>query len=487
MSLGWNDHRVLGIMPSSRLSALSLSSRTCPLGLLVVVGLEVQRDSAWVYNEEVSGDVVVKHDALWRNADVVLLSSHAGNIARSLFLARLAHVEGKRVVLGGPEPSMIGPSLLRCHPFIDALVVGPGEGVLKWFLRRGHAPEPPGIWLQGQMQNDDPIGYRLAFRSLDFPNIHVDYSRLFDLEMHEGLSYLWGNDCAQARKRCFFCGRMTMGVGYRPAERVWNELTWAYRRGVRRFYNTTDSVTTNGSEFRRFCEAKPTEMQEDVHRVFVNASGVDGELVRALQHLNGVAVIGVESFGRLKATGKARTGIEDNLRAIRILAENQVRMVLSFVLGLPGETTETLRETEQGIIDLVQDHGHLVDSIHLSPLLVTTGSPAWRRLMALPEVRSKYASREVPFDVIEVTNDYFRFFCDVSREFCIERIFRLCETIRAIAPWIRIGAKGILKSEEAAIQDENSRRETEGVRHCAEQHSRQISVRGHVAAEQAVS
>jgi hypothetical protein len=261
---------------------------------------------------------------------------------------------------------------------------------------------------------------------------------------------------------------MAMGVGYRPATHVWSELVWAYKRGVRSFYNTTDSVTTNIGEFRRFCEAKPAEMEDDVHRVFVNASGVDKELAHALQRLNGVAVIGVESFGRMSATGKARTGIEDNLRAIGILAENRVRMVLSFVLGLPGETAQTLKETEEGIIDLVQDHGHLFDAIHLSPLLVTTGSPAWHSLMALPQVRSKYANRQVPFDVIEVTNDYFGLFCSISRQFCIQRIFSLCETIRAIAPWIKIGAKGILKSEEARIGDWMFAREAESVRYCAE-------------------
>lgn len=486
MGLNRKDRCVLGIMPSSRLSALLLSSRTCPLGLLVVMGLPDQGDIGWVYNEEVSGDILVEHRALWQDADVVLLSAHAGNITRSLSLARLAHAEGKHVVIGGPEPSMIGPSLLRSHSFIDALVVGPGEGVLGWLLGDAEAPMPAGIFLQGQFGNENRIGYRPPFRSIDFPNVRVDYSRLFNFEMHEGLSYLWGNDCAQARSRCFFCGRMAMGVGYRPAARVWSELAWAYKRGVRSFYNTTDSVTTNITEFRRFCEAKPAEMQEDVHRVFVNTSGVDMELVHALQRLNGVAVLGVESFGRMSATGKARTCIEDNLRAIGILAENRVRMVLSFVLGLPGETVQTLRETEQGITDLVQDHGHLFDSIHLSPLLVTAGSPAWRRLMALSEVRSKYAGREVPFDVIEVTNDYFRCFCDVSREFCIERIFGLCETIRAIAPWIRIGAKGILKSEETGIEDGTSAREAESVRHCADHHAGQASVRGHVAAEHAV-
>lgn len=467
-----NDHSVLGIMPSSRLSALSLGSRTCPLGLLVVVGSADQRDNAWVYNEEVSGDILVKHSALWRNADVLLFSSHVGNIARSLFLARLAHAEGKYVVFGGPEPSMIGPSLLRSHPFIDALAIGPGERVLEWLLRHEEASRPAGVCLQGRVRNDDPIAYRPPFKSLDFSNIRVDYTRLFDFEMHEGLSYLWGNDCAQARRRCFFCGRMAMGVGYRPSESVWSELRWAYERGIRLFYNTTDSVSTNVPEFQRFCERKPVEMQDDVHRVFVNANGVDEEMVRALRCLNGVAVIGIESFGRLKETGKAHTGIEDNLRAIRILAENNVRMIMSYVFGLPGETIESLKETEDGIVGLVEHYGHLFDSIHLSPLLVTTGSPAWRRLMAVPKLRNKYTNREVPFDVIEVTNDYFRQFCHVSREFCIDRIFGLCDTIRAIAPWIIIGAKGILKSEEASFRIRKSRSETEGVRHSIEQHTR---------------
>jgi len=207
---------------------------------------------------------------------------------------------------------------------------------------------------------------------------------------------------------------------------------------------------------------------------------VDSELVRALQRLNGVAVIGVESFGRMAVTGKARTGIEDNLRAIGILAENDLHMVLSFVLGLPGETAGTLGETEQGIMGLVKDYGRLVDAIHLSPLLVTTGSPAWRTVMAVPEVRNKYASRAAPFDVIEVTHDYFNCFCDVSRESCIQRIHSLCSTIRSIAPWIRIGAKGILKSEELGSENQTCSRKAESM---SRQSSERASVGGDAVAE----
>ena len=453
-------------MPSSMLSALSLASRTCPLGLLSVVSPADCVKTVWVYNEEVSGDIFLEHHELWRDADVILLSAHTGNIARCLSMARIASEEGKRVAIGGPEASMIGPSLLRDHPYIDVLVIGPGERVLEAILSADTTVIPPGVLFEGRIDDTDIFEHRPPHRSIDFLNIRVDYDRLFDLDLHDGLSYLWGNDCSQALSRCFFCGRLSMGVGYRAADHVWGELFWAYRRGIRSFYNTTDSVTTEVSEFRRFCEAKPFEMENDTHRVFVNANGVSKELVQGLKRLNGVAVLGIESFGRMEVSGKANTRVVDNLRAIEMLAENGIHMVLSFVWGLPGENDRTLSESEDGIIRLVSAYGPVLDAIHISPLLLTTGSPAWHRLMAEPAMRRRYRGRKVPFDVIEITNEYFRQFCSLSREFCIERIFCLSRELNSISPWLSVGAKGILKSEEALREKLSPSRSVACVRSC---------------------
>ena len=441
-----NNTMILGVQCKSAFSSLSLAERTCPLGLLTILSQAGDRE-CWIFNEEVSGECTSAVPDLVNRAEVVLLSAHSGNIMKSLRFGRELSKLGKVVYIGGPEPSMIGPALLRDHPYLTGLVVGAGERTLANLLS-GFGKKSANVFVRDKETFYDPLQYICPATRIDFENIRVDYRRLWDLLKHRGVSYLWGNDCTQARERCFFCGRISLGLGYRPAELIWDELLYVYRQGLKFFYNTTDSVTTNIRAFKAFCDAKPLEMKDDIHRVFVNANRVNLELVDSLHRLNGVAVIGIESFGRLEETGKLRTYIGDNLSAVNILARNGVHMVLSFVYGLPKETPETIDATELGIVRLVEEFGHMIDSIHLSPLLVTTGSPAWRRLMALPMVRCKYSTKKVPYDVIEVTNDYFNYFCSVTRDYCIERIFALCSIIRSRNPKIKIGAKGILKSEE---------------------------------------
>jgi len=241
-----------------------------------------------------------------------------------------------------------------------------------------------------------------------------------------------------------------MGVGYRPSDKVWGELAKAYKHGILDFYNTTDSVTTNKVKFREFCEAKPSDMTEDTHRVFVNSRDVDEELVVSMRRLRGTAVIGIESFGRLAGTGKHRTSNEVNLRSVAILHAAGVKMVLSFVFGLPGETRESIGATEDGITKTVARYGDLIEAIHISPLVITSGSPAYRKLFKDVEVRRKYEAKLLPYDVIEMSEDYFARECQVTRRYCIERAHAIAEKIHKIAPHVRIGAKGILKSEERA-------------------------------------
>ena len=434
----------------STLSSLTLSRKTCPLGLLTVLGTSASsRSSGLVYNEEVSGPILPEGERLLDGVDWILLSANTGNVKRCVELARTLKLgRTGKVILGGPEPSMTGPRFLRDNPSIDAVMIGPGEHCIPLLEGEGRRAKIPGLVWRDEAIDCSPVDFAPPFRELDFRGAEIDYRILHDLAKHEGLSYFWGNDCSQATNRCFFCGRIRMGIGFRPASAVWDELAYAYDQGIRFFYNTTDSVSGHPCEFVRFCKAKPSRMTEDRHRVFVNSRDVTQGLVDALLSINGTAVMGIESFGRFLQVGKRHTRPEDNWNSIEFLHRAGVPMVLSFVFGLPGETHESISANEGGILAIVNEFGRLIEAIHLSPLLITMGSPAFRKLMALPDVRAKYEACPVPWDAVEMSKDYFTQFCNVSREYCLERIFAISDAVRSAAPHISIGAKGILADEE---------------------------------------
>lgn len=438
-------YNILGIYPDTEFASYDLYNKTCPLGLLTL--LYQYSDSSIVFNEQISGDIF-KYQNLVNPAEYIFISVNVANINRGLYLAQVFKRIGKKVILGGPEISMIGPILLKYHSYIDGIVLGTGESIIDDIFRNDTSS---GRVIFNNTKNSDVNFFKknIPTRSkLDFASIRIHYDMLYDFNKYEGLSYLWGNDCSQARNRCYFCGRTSMGIGYRDSNIIWDEILEQYRKGIQFFYNTTDSVTTRLKSFVDFCNHKPNEIKEDaVHRVFVNAHQVNDELIKSLKKINGIAVLGIESFGNIANSGKIGATEKGNLVAIEKLYSSGVKFVISFVYGLPNDTSESLNYNSLIIKELVYKYGSNIESIHISPLLITTGSKAYYDLFKVEGIKYKYFKKTLPYNSIELSKDYFKLFCNISRKETISKIFELYDFIKSINPSINFYAKGILKSE----------------------------------------
>lgn len=435
---------IIGIYPSSDFIQDNLYNKTCPLGLLTV--LSNHPYNSIIYNELVSGDID-QHPELTQNVEILLFSITVANFKRAIELSKRFHLEGKKIFWGGPEVSMSGPKLLIDNPFVDGIAIGAGESIIDDLLNEND--KSGRVFFKKNISNYNNIinDFHPPKSILNFTSIKINYNLLYDLDKYKGLSYLWGNDCLQANKRCYFCGRLSMGLGYRSPEIIWDELLEQYRNGFRFFYNTTDSVTTNLNQFRDFCIKKPSEIIDASHRVFVNANMVNEHLISSLKIINGIAVMGIESFGNLNKSNKINITENDNIQAIERLFKADLKFVISFVYGLPEDTPESIDYNSEMIRIIVDKYGSNIDSIHISPLLITTGSSAFFDLNNLPLIKEKYRNMPLPLNPIELSNDYFNNFCMISRKDTINRILKLSDEIKSIAPNIKIGAKGILKSE----------------------------------------
>jgi hypothetical protein len=115
------------------------------------------------------------------------------------------------------------------------------------------------------------------------------------------------------------------------------------------------------------------------------------------------------------------------------------------VLGLPGETSDTLGQTGRYIKSIVASYPNII-GVEVSPLTVTSGSSAYRDLM---QARStKYSTRMPPYDVIEMSNDYFACQTKVSRNSVTAFIVDLAKELHAIRPdGLAIDVKGISDEE----------------------------------------
>jgi radical SAM superfamily enzyme YgiQ (UPF0313 family) len=425
--------------------SLGLELVTTPLGQLILASQLENVASKKVFNLDITPFLDFwEYFNTVNNRITVGLTVTSGNIRNAFDLAKILKREGVKVIIGGPEISMAGSRILEYHDFIDGIVMGAGENVINDIL--SEKPNPNFVTRENYKTIRSENYLKIAFNE-----INIDYNLLYDLDKLKGVSYLWGNDCSLAYNRCYFCGRLALGRGYRKPEKIWNELYRLYNKDIKFYYNTTDSITINKKAFRDFVLSKPRNMINDKHRVFVNANQVDDFIIESLKPLNGVAVIGFESFGNFDNTQKLGASVKNNLEVIERLANNKLTFVLSFVLGLPGENLGTLEMTNQGIIKIVKMYGELIDAIHISPLLITTGSKAYNDLFSFTHIQEKYKYHSYPYDPIEMSDDYFSLFCKISRKDALIAASKTISVVNSLCPNIKIGLKGVLQSELDSI------------------------------------
>jgi hypothetical protein len=328
---------------------------------------------------------------------------------------------------------------------VSGIILGPSEHILPRVIKDGLSKDVPNLIFRKKRGKELYCG-ALQHIDIDFSGIDIDYSLLCNIESSQGVSYLWKADCHLAgSKRCYFCGRMELGKEVRPANRVWRELSGVKDKwGIETFYNVADSIGTSIRDLQQFVSMRPADLKETVHRCFINANEVNEESMRCLSRLNAIAAIGIESYALFDKVGKKKASVKINEKAVSELNKNEIPMALSFVLGLPGETEGTLTATENYIEYIVNTYP-MVKTVEISPLMVTSGSRAYRDLM---EKTGKYFySLCPPYDSTEMSKKYFDSCCKVSRLYTLETIAKLARRIINNRLKIRVDVKGISQDE----------------------------------------
>jgi hypothetical protein len=452
-----------GIYPRSELHQISSTDITAPLGQLAIatgVRRVCPEATVKVFYGEVTDEKIIRAEIERMSSEcrrvLVGLTLNAGSTGNALRLARYFDSLGMDVILGGPEVWLSyldhGDLIIRDKPYVRAVGVGAGEHIVAKVVRQGWSAEIPNLVFRKKRHGELEKG-EINPSELDFGGIEIDYSLQYGIEEFHGVSYLWKTDCHLARgQRCYFCGRVELGFGTRTPERVWEELRQARDLwGIRRFYNAADSVAVSLGSLQRFVDAQPSDFGDEMHRCFINAHQVNARTIEYLKRLNALAAIGVESYALFDTVGKRRSTVEINERAITLLNNVGIPLVLSFVLGLPGETEETLLQTTSYIESLV-DRFPMITSVEMSPLTITAGTSAYRDLMT--RVGDEFGGRFPPYDLIELSNRYFEVCCAISRKQTIEIAAVLARKLKRTRRDMWVDVKGMLPQErEEAFPD----------------------------------
>ncbi|OHC73608.1 MAG: hypothetical protein A3G18_00790 [Rhodospirillales bacterium RIFCSPLOWO2_12_FULL_58_28] len=373
--------------------------------------------------------------------DVVGVNFNVFNTGLLDEVVKAAKEGGSLTVIGGQAATAIPDRLLSSNDDIDAVVLYDGEEPMLQLANRlaqgttDLSRIPNLVWRnewesKNQRNSQDPkfLASDYNVRTPDISSYPMIDRRIngFDLDRYK--NYWYRTDIDPDRvptsmyiqkgcgNGCTFCARIDKQIRQRTPKQVYEELQVLHNEGVNYVYIVDDAFTADKELLREIKNIFDYKGHLPIKFwCFADVRDLDEECVELLSaiHMEKV-LIGIESGSEevRKKSGK-RFSNEFLFRRLEYLAKAKIKLEDSYVLGLAGETEETLLETfklSQKVASICQTEDTAFNI--MTPL---PGSPDWNRLMSIPQLRQKYAYG-YHFDIDEVRNDFFEAYCSFPAE-----------------------------------------------------------------------
>jgi radical SAM superfamily enzyme YgiQ (UPF0313 family) len=268
-------------------------------------------------------------------------------------------------ILGGSHGTFWDKNALDEYPSLDIVVRREGETTFTELLNRlqtnNHINNVLGITFrskEGKIVYNPDRPFLEDLDALPFPAHHLlpldSLKRmgkiLFPLVTSRGCVY-W----------CDFCSTVRMfGRGYRmrSPKNVVDEMEMIYKKyGVNQVTFYDDAFTVNRERVLKICEELHARKLDMIWDCGTRVDMVDHELLKIMHDAGCIAVwLGVESGSEaiLDAMNK-RIKLDQTRLAYRIAHEVGLMTIANTVLGFPGETEQTARETINFVKELNPD------------------------------------------------------------------------------------------------------------------------------------
>ncbi|HSR11051.1 MAG TPA: radical SAM protein [Thermodesulfobacteriota bacterium] len=333
-------------------------SLTMPLGLLYVAA-RLEEEGHEVLLEDLqlcrSPLQTVRRTLLEFNPRVVGITSFSLNLSAASRILRVAkRIDPSAItVWGGPHVSFDDVSILKQHPAADVVVRGEGEETLAEILRTVNQNKSfenvrGATWRGGDggVVQNPPRPFREDLDQLPRPAWHLlklSQYRAFG----DGASLITSRGCPH---RCLFCvGRKMIGAKgrFRTPELVVDEMESLVALGFRRLRIEDDLFTFRRDRALAICREIARRGLEFKWRAYSRVDTVDPELLHSMKKTGCERLLFGAESGSEEILKKIRKGITpaQTTRAVEMARDAGIGVLASFVLGLPGETRETLRQT----------------------------------------------------------------------------------------------------------------------------------------------
>ena len=365
------------------------------------------------------------------DADVVGVSTTAAGYEHAVKIADVARQRGATVVLGGAAATALAREILTYHQSVDAVVRYDGEIAFSKYVsgapldsienlvyrHNGEIRENPIRLLN---LNELPIPDRslvdmeVYFRNSkdsDYP-ICEPFRRPMNIYSQKGC--IWRS---QPEGGCIFCSIPYYDLRVREPRLVWDEIRLLIDTfGADFIWDPSDNLVGDKEWFRQFCAAKPAGLNIR-YTNYVDAQAIDEEVGALLAQMGCCSVfVGMEAGdpAMLESMNK-RSTLQDNLNAMKILQSHRIGVIVGVVVGVPGETKESLNNTVE-FLKRISEFDNF-DRLEWGSLIPFPGSRANRTLRDHPALREKYkhfGDANYTNDLLSMTRDWYHFFCKIS-------------------------------------------------------------------------
>jgi radical SAM superfamily enzyme YgiQ (UPF0313 family) len=316
------------------------------------------------YNPKIVGITVVTSFV----NQAVDIAKEIKNISKDIF-----------VVVGGAHISALPEETLKNYEYFDIAVVGEGEQTLyelteKIIKKDYHFSDIDGIYYR-ENGNIQFTKTRALFKDLDslpYPAFDLlsleKYRPTFQwIKKKPFLMIIASRGCPY---NCVFCSsKSNFGrtVRYRSPESIIDEIVlYKKKYGIKQIIFYDDTLVINKNRIHKLCDLMIERKLDIVWGCFSSVNAMDRELAEKMKKAGCFTIFfGIESGSEymLKKMNKGYQSVYQAQQVVKDVREVGLQPVGSFIIGVPGETEETIKITIDYALKLPLSYAAMVPCV----------------------------------------------------------------------------------------------------------------------------
>jgi anaerobic magnesium-protoporphyrin IX monomethyl ester cyclase len=394
----WKRLRIVLVHPAGsnwipgKKDITAIANRMAPLGLLSIAAYLKQEGHAVFVHDCLGPGAVTSHFAntkkiLEYRPDIVGFSATTSGFLDGYLMAESIKKANNqvRIIFGGVHISALGSVLLEQFNDIDFLCMGEGEITLSQLASGKDVSTIDGlIWKEGNQVRTNPVRSQIAdLDTLPFPAYELlegfpkgYHLPLFSYIRSPGATMVTSRGCPY---QCSYCDRSVFGRGYRyhSAQYIYEHMRCLRNRfGIRHINIYDDLFTMHQKRVENLCKlltSKPLGIQ---FNCAARVGHADDQLLKMLKEAGALQIsVGIESGDQdLLEVHKPGVYLDEVRDTINRIQKNGLRAKGLFMMGLPGETVESIKKTSDFLISLG------LDDMNMSKFTPFPGAPIWKTI-----------------------------------------------------------------------------------------------------------